>query len=251
MSQQHSLQEALPSAINLKNIALSRHASSRESEKKIFGDFLLSFAKQYFQCLCPSYPKVSKMSSFKRDLLKKSVIESHLVFPNFQLSMTQKTQNTCWFWQGQSRVRKIKCFFARRRHGLGWGFAGIRSKAGPSDPEGASVSSADKRGLLGIMCNEQRGAWGPITFVRAWKGLIRAPSGAVGQKAREGDGKKHAAGDRGEGSVWRSPERRWPRGGGHSDSCHMPPGGDGAAAGGLALGYYFEEFFINHCKKQC
>lgn len=91
------------------------------------------------------------------------------------------------------------------------------AKQGPATPKAPACPLQTRGGSLGIMCNEQRGAWGPITFVRAWKGLIRAPSGAVGQKAREGDGKKHAAGDRGEGSVWRSPERRWPRGGGHSD----------------------------------
>lgn len=109
MSQQYSPQKALPSASNLKSIALSSHASSRESSKrKSFLIFLLGSAKQDFQWLCLSDHKTSKVNCLKEIL--KYVMRSHLVLPKFSVT-DEEEQNTSWSWQG---LKQCSCPW--RRH---------------------------------------------------------------------------------------------------------------------------------------
>lgn len=62
------------------------------------------------------------MSYFKRGL--KKCYRKPPGFSKFSPIDEQK-QNTCWFWQGQREVKKIKWLCPRRRHDLGWAFAGI------------------------------------------------------------------------------------------------------------------------------
>lgn len=65
--------------------------------------FLLNFTKQYFQCLCPSYHKVSEMNNLQREL--ELCYRKPPGFFKFSV-IGEQTQTQCWFWQGQSGVKK-------------------------------------------------------------------------------------------------------------------------------------------------
>lgn len=88
MSQQYSLQEALPGATNLKNIALPSHASFMESLKKNLWCFLNWVSPSNISNVYVLHIRRSLKQVISKEVLK-SVTESHLVFPNFHLLMNK------------------------------------------------------------------------------------------------------------------------------------------------------------------